>query len=44
MWHGDKNLQVSVPDSLDTLRTRLIALALFAVAVVFVFALVSLTA
>jgi cytochrome b len=42
MWHGDKNLQVSVPDSQDTVRTRLIALALFGVAVVLVFALVSL--
>ena len=42
MWHGDKKLQVSVPDSLDTVRTRLIALALFGVAVVLVFALVSL--
>ncbi len=42
MLHGDKNLPVSVPASRDNFRTRMIALALYGLAVVLVLALVSL--
>jgi cytochrome b len=42
MVHGDKNLAEMVPASQDTLRTRLIALALYLLAAALVFALVSL--
>jgi hypothetical protein len=42
MVHGDKSLAEMVPASQDTLRTRLIALALYGLAAALVFALVSL--
>lgn len=41
MWHGDKSLPVSIPASRDTLRTRMIALALYGLAVVLVLALLA---
>jgi cytochrome b len=42
MVHGDKNLAEMLPASQDTLRTRLIALALYGLTAALVFALVSL--
>ena len=41
MWHGDKSLSVLAPASRDTLRTRMIALALYGLTVVLVFALLA---
>ena len=42
MWHGNKNLPVSVPASRDTTSGRLLALALYGLAVLAVLAIVSL--